>query len=250
MAASLDLSSYDTNAPCFMLVKTTTSFKDLLTKAIGTSYDFLSDASSEIGTMMNGNPVVLTTADITNEILNDSSLSQQVYTLLTAKGALIIFDHILCLLQDAGPYCLSVHSQIDPLMTQRINCFLEATFESQQDQSIRNKVKYLMLLLSDLMFKYRVSPNSVVTDSSSEKQLASVCKCIEKQLKSDGDDTYDMLSGKGEASDVFFKIVQPQQKSTVREKGKRSRGSSAEAEDDPTLRLSDLATVSAPSLLL
>jgi hypothetical protein len=215
-----------------MLVKTTSNFKDSLTTKIGTSYDFLSDASEAIGTMMGGSPVALTTADITNEILNDSSLSQQIYVLLTAKSALVIFDQIDDLLKGRDPTCPLDDSRIDPFMKQRINLSLEVTLEGQHDQSIPNKVKYLMLLLSDVMSKCHVSAERVVNDLSSKKELASVCKCIKEQLESTGDNKYDTLSGKGEASEMFFTIVQPQQKSTVSKKGK-----SMPEQGDPTISI-------------
>ena len=134
-------------------------------------------------------------------------------------------------------------------MGQRMNCFLEATFAMQQDQSIRNKIKYLMLLLSDLMSKYNVSAKSVANDLSSnvKKELGSVCKRIEEHLKPAGDNMYEKLSGNGEASDMFFAIVQPQQKSTVREKVKRRRESPAGAKVSPTPKLSDLTTSTEPA---
>jgi hypothetical protein len=234
MAADLDWQADHMDTPCFLLVKTTTNFVDELTKVIGTSYDFLSDASTDIETMMNGNLVVLTTADITNEILNDSGLSQEVYVLLTADSALIISDQITCLLHGGDPNCTLRHTRIDPLMRQRMHYFLEATFEGQQDQGISNKVKYLMLLLSDVMFKHQPSAKSVVNDLSnvSKKELASVCKCIEEQLMSTGNGACDILVGKGEASDMFFTMLQPQQKSTDGRKVKRKRRGSISEQGD------------------
>jgi len=251
MAADLDWLADDMDTPCFMLVKTTAKFKDLLTKEIGTSYDFLSDTSMEIETMIGGYPVALTTADITNEILNDSSLSQQIYVLLSAKSALVIFDQIASLIDSSDPQCPFDYSRIDSLMKYRINLFLEVTLEGQQDQDISKKVKYLMLLLSDVLFKYQVSAKSVVNDLSSKKELASICKYIEEQIKSTGNNAYDTLRGNGEASEIFFNIVQPQQKFTKGKRVKRKQEKLAMEKSAFTPRPSYLAkSIEPPTVVL